>query len=326
MSQRKRKISGKNKSIPSTVEAAPADKAEAVSFFNKLKNQFIPLLIASIFVVVPILMLFKHAGSLETYSWQKTPAKILTCNVTANNLRPTLEILYSYEYQGVQYTNNAYRLDAKEFRNFADAYESSLSFPASKQTYCLVNPSTPAQAALRPSRLTFGGNSVILLCFSLAGCMVIWVLLHPELSPPPWIEKAFALLFFAIPTFFLVIFTVPIVKSLQARNWEPVPCSVLGSYQVRSGKKTSARVTYTYQWQGKKWFSNQYKFDILTRNHISGPSDICYVNPSKPYESVIQRNLDASVWAILFPLAFCAFLAKAFWRTWWPKRRKSASR
>jgi hypothetical protein len=322
MSKRKRKIPDTGKSIPSTPATASAPKAEAVSFFYELKNKYIPALFMSIFVVVPLFFLFKHAGPLETYSWKKVPAKILSSNVSVGSLRPAIEVRYSYEYQGIQHTNDTYRVRGNEFRSFAEVYEAVRDFPAGEQTYCLVDPSKPTQASLRPAWLNFGGVSVILLCFSLAGCMAIWVMLHPGLPPPPWIEKTFALMFFAIPAFFLVMLTVPVLKSLQARNWELVPCSILGSYQTGSGRKTSTKVTYTYQWKGEKLFSNQHTFNILTRNHIPDPSDTCYVNPSDPYESVIQRNLDASVLVALFPLAVCTLLAKAFWRTWWPKRRK----
>jgi hypothetical protein len=136
-----------------------------------------------------------------------------------------------------------------------------------------------------------------------SGCMVLFFLI-------------FAVVGGGILWFLLVR---PMVKVVAARSWPPVPCTVVESrVDVSSGDDGStykALIHAAYAYGGGEHrapydfsgsvYSSGYdgKAEIVARYPV-GFRTTCYVNPEKPAESVISRDLSGSYFFGLFGLLF----------------------
>ncbi len=97
----------------------------------------------------------------------------------------------------------------------------------------------------------------------------------------------------------------PILKVLEARDWEEAPARVLES-EVRTHRGSdsttySIQISYTYEWGGQTFQSDRYDFwsgsssgyqskARVVRQYPRGHEFMAFVNPSNPSESVINRE------------------------------------
>jgi hypothetical protein len=105
---------------------------------------------------------------------------------------------------------------------------------------------------------------------------------------------------------FVFGFAVPAAQCWRARNWVATPCRI--EYSFKSvGKPPNDVLAYTYTFAGQTYTSHHYGFPALrqVRPHRqpsgatlqSQPQPFtgtCYVNPARPEEAVIDRQLQGS--------------------------------
>ena len=115
-----------------------------------------------------------------------------------------------------------------------------------------------------------------------------------------------------------VTFAIATWDGLRSQFWDPTPCTILSSALKQETKKSyTVDVSYHYVFGGKEYTGTKLKpsgnsFDNATdaqralREYRSDQQKTCYVNPSAPNESVLERASSFEALAILFPLIFVA--------------------
>ena len=131
----------------------------------------------------------------------------------------------------------------------------------------------------------------------------------------------FLLLFGGVFLYFLV----PEVWSYgRALSWSEASCTILSSKVKRitdPGWKPEVKpvhyqpvITYSYTFNNTRYLSSKYTFinpsttgtraDEITAKYPKGSTAICYVNPAKPKEAVLNRTFTAFSFVIFVPLPF----------------------
>jgi hypothetical protein len=128
-----------------------------------------------------------------------------------------------------------------------------------------------------------------------------------------------ALVGLAVAAFFLYAFGLrPLVASLPARRWNPVPCVVEraelkehSSDDPEDGTTYSVDVAYSYSVGGIEHHGARYSFlDSSNDLDVEGkrataarlkaqPQQLCWVDPGDPRSAVLVRDLPREVWLVL---------------------------
>jgi hypothetical protein len=127
----------------------------------------------------------------------------------------------------------------------------------------------------------------------------------------------------------------PRQQSASAQNWVATPCTVTSS-QVHTNRSsrswtTSISIHYSYVWKGETLSGNRYSFAPTSNYSVEemqkivdslppGTNTTCYVNPTVPLESVLNRDTPSALRAgglpfvmliVFFAMAFGAWRLKA---------------
>ncbi len=110
----------------------------------------------------------------------------------------------------------------------------------------------------------------------------------------------------------------PMLQAFSARNWPEAPCVILASAvktnRDSDGDTYSPELRYRFPMDGKDLESTRYGFmkisgsfqwakEIVDRHPI-GSNTVCYYNPQRPDQAVLNRNLGWSILFGLIPLIF----------------------
>lgn len=114
-------------------------------------------------------------------------------------------------------------------------------------------------------------------------------------------------------------FARPVLKIQQARSWSAVPCEIVSSrvksHRSSDGTTYSVEITYRYEFAGRTYTSDRYKFMGGSSSGRSGKAKVvaryppgsqatCYVDPADPSEAVIERGYTADLLFGLIPMVF----------------------
>jgi hypothetical protein len=127
-----------------------------------------------------------------------------------------------------------------------------------------------------------------------------------------------------LPSAMLYFFSViPLRKVYRARAWLETPCVILSSAveedQTESGVYRIL-ATYMYEVAGQRYSSSRYNFSTgatcgsrgkkaVVDRLAPGMRAVCYVNPTDPSDSVINRGI---TWDMLFCGVFAVILLITF--------------
>jgi hypothetical protein len=118
---------------------------------------------------------------------------------------------------------------------------------------------------------------------------------------------------------FFFLFIRPVYRIATSGDWVEVPCTVIssevGSHSDSDGTTYSIDITFTYEYEGKTYRSDDYNFmggsssgrsgkEKVVRRYPPGSEQACFVNPDDPSEAVLSRDFS---WEFLFgiiPLVF----------------------
>lgn len=272
------------------------------------------------------------------------------------------DLLFRYEWQGQSYTSSRLRPDDKgenDYEKLSDVREKLLvearrDKPDGLRTECQVDPKHPETASLLPPSgggwfglifVAFGGSFMLLgLSIIRSGLKSRSQNALSDTSSQADQSPFSLIIFFGIfalaglgATCGLVIPSA--ARYFSAKSWVGTPATIIWS-RVKSnsggddGTTYSVDLFYHYQFQGREYRSNGYN---LMSNSSSGhdskqeivdshPADsplTCYVNPQKPWQAIINRDLGASALFALFPLPF---LGIGFGGMIWALKKKRAEK
>ncbi len=134
----------------------------------------------------------------------------------------------------------------------------------------------------------------------------------------------FSSMFFGMGSLFLwMIALQPALKIWDAATWVETPCTITKS-EVEGDESYKVVVEYDYEISGKQHSGNQYNFfsmstggrtskERIAAQYKEGTQHACFVNPSEPTESVIDRSFSSSMWWGLFPIPFILVGLVGYW-------------
>ncbi|BCU76463.1 hypothetical protein llg_11780 [Luteolibacter sp. LG18] len=223
---------------------------------------------------------------------------------------------------------------------------------------CRVNPNNPTAASL----LGVSGGAWGGLIFATVGGLFVLIGIGimrmparsgPQVaplddgsSPEPGMGRLPGIPFFAV--FALVGLgmlggvTVPaLVRKFAARDWVEVPAQVIWNRTVERGSGEDRSVKrdffYRYTFSGREYRSNRYdlggafgglntKSTIMSnflQSHPAGSPIVCHVNPGKPWQAVVDREIVGGIILVLFPIPFTVVgVGGLFGMWWWPRYQR----
>ena len=111
----------------------------------------------------------------------------------------------------------------------------------------------------------------------------------------------------------------PLMKTWQAKSWAETPCAIIsaevGSHSDEDGTTYSIDIAYGYDFSGRTFRADRYDFiggsssgrrgkQAVVDRYKKAANPMCFVNPKKPSEAVLQRELTVKNAIGLFPLIF----------------------
>ncbi len=269
-------------------------------------------------------------------TWHAVACTITESQVveTGNDDPPyAFQVAYNYHYEGHSYQSNTY---ASQYRG-SDSYDKTgrlaRRHSVGSQAQGFVNPRNPQQAVLARGSLWFGLILLFPLIFvlvGLGGMVGTWWPGRGEAKRPRRIAiqgrkgPAVAVAFFAL---FAVVglgvsiplFILPVVRILDARDWQSVPCRVLRS-EVRShdsddGTTYSVHILFEYEHNGQTLRTDRYSFMGGSSSGYRGKRRVvdqypvgsearCWVDPADPSRAVLFRGFSPVLWFGLIPAVF----------------------
>jgi hypothetical protein len=271
----------------------------------------------------------------KTYTWPKVECAILESEVQDSRANPSpyrVHAKFSYEWQGQTYTSEKVALQSRTFSDYSKAQQAADKFPADSKSFCYVNPKATSEAILVRGNLAFGLLIFLPLIFVAVGAGGMYAMWRKPSGPPkpaplvikPKAVAAGSVVFFGIfaaagvvALYFVTI--RPVLKILDARDWNAVPCTVVSSHvQSHSsddGTTYSVDILYAYEVNGREFRANRYHFmrwsssgydgkARIVAQYPPGAKSICYVNPKNPNDAVLLRGFTPMMWFGLLPGLF----------------------
>jgi hypothetical protein len=294
---------------------------------------------------------FVRAAS--TYAWPESRCSIDASGVEerpgAGDEAYVFRVRYHYAAGGARYTSVRYRFGYSGGSDVAAAQRLTLRYPPGAETPCYVDPDDPTEATLERPNLWTGLMVLFPLIFVAVGgggiAYTWWPRRKrrraagggaPDAAPPveaisgaakrPALAGGCLAGFFSLFLlfglgFFIPFFGVPLWRSVAARSWPAVPCTILHS-EVRShagddGTTYSVDVLFSYRVEGREFKSSRFRFiggsssgyegkAAAVERYPPGTETVCYVNPQDPTDAVVERDLGGDAWFGLIPLVFVA--------------------
>jgi hypothetical protein len=297
-------------------------------------------------------------GRLRVRAWTTSPCTIQSARVdpsgASDGTNHRFVVVYTYAGGERECRGTGVEPGYTGSSSYGDALQLAETYPPGTQTTCYVNPSNPDETYLRAGSLLFGLLLLLPLVFVAIGAGGIWFAWRKRPAPdampissrapgtaPRWVAPLVFALFFLIGTGILLFVFVPMVREvLDARNWNPTPCTIVASsvksHSSDDGTTYSVELIYAYTVDGREHKGWRYTFmggsssgyegkqEIVDR-FPPGTKAVCYVNPGNPGESVIERGFTWEYLLGLLPLVFMLIGAIGFVAFMRKSRRDAAA-
>ncbi len=279
-----------------------------------------------------------------TYTWRATPCEIVSSGAGIDDSAGTDEdryvfnALYRYNFDGREYSSRRFRTDRKRFGSITDAEELARTYVPDSEATCYVNPKDPGRAILQRQNLAvilFVFFPLIFVVIGGVGLFATWRAGSEGLTKPQPLSESgagkgggkfiigFCCLFVLIGVALLYFFFIrPVMRMVDARNWQEVECRIISSrvqsHESDDGTTYSVDVLYEYEYSGQIYRSNRYHFFSgsssgyaskrkAVQRYPRGSTRTCFVDPDRPMQSVLDREISGELWFGLIPLAFVLF-------------------
>ena len=113
-------------------------------------------------------------------------------------------------------------------------------------------------------------------------------------------------------------FLVPVAEVWQARRWDQRGCTIVSSRVAGDGDTHSVEVRYRYENAGVAYTGTRAQFmggassgredkQRVVDGLVPGSTVLCWVDPRRPDQSVLDRGLTGDMWFGLIPGSFAVF-------------------
>jgi len=295
------------------------------------------LVVGLVFAGVIGWTLFKQAS---TYGWEPVTAEVLSSEVRSSDEQYYIDVRYRYDAGGRSHVSGRYTVNDEAFDDYAAALRRADAFVPGQRVTAYVRDSAPGEAVLKR-----GGSWWIALVLPLplvfvavggGGMIVTWRKRSrdrdgdgaPDARPigkgaaasrrgaqVGLVIGAALAVSGVIGVYFLFVKTT--LRVMDADGWVATPAVVVASglreTEGEDGSTWKANVLYEYEFDGRTYRSNHYKFNMMSSSDSSGAQRIrndhpvgkavtAYVNPEDPYEAVLVRGMTPGVWLTLLIL------------------------
>lgn len=280
---------------------------------------------------IEIFIIRDFVKTVQTYSWNETPCRILSSEVVSEDNRYRFAVRYEYTVVAKTFVGDKFRRNSHP-GDYDKQQSRTSQYPAGSQTVCFVNPSNSSEAVLQRDSLFFGLMILFPLLFIAIGTIGLyacWTKVKPKPAENQPISnpakgRGFLVFFFSI--FALAgggmmwpLCIRPIYKVIDARNWIETPCRVIQarvqSHDSDDGTTYSVDILYEYSIGGKTYRSARYDFlggsssgyhgkQKIVDRYRTMSNPVCYVNPAHLSEAVLVRKATAKLFLCLFPWVF----------------------
>ncbi len=285
-----------------------------------------------------ILLAAESFENLSTYSWNATEATISQSQADRDKDGDySLIIRYHYTVNNRPYTSVSYNDpdgDAYVSDDFTKLARLAAKYPAGSPCTAYVDPSDPARAILAHPTLWVGlvvFFPLIFVAIGAGGIYYTWfgksgdrksIAARGRSKRPnaKLILRGMGTIFTLVGVCFGYFFFVkPILHIQSAKSWVSAPGTVLASRVVShdsdDGTTYSVDIFYEYESNGQTFRSNRYHFTTgsssgyggkkaIVNAHPPGKAITVYVDPSDPFEAVVDRGYPTDLWFGLIPLVF----------------------
>jgi hypothetical protein len=110
-------------------------------------------------------------------------------------------------------------------------------------------------------------------------------------------------------------------RAMETRTWIETPCRIVSSVVLsehptpHSPMAYRLGLQYEYTFKGTRYIGTKVKrvegesahrerAEALADDYRSGRTTVCFVNPAKPEEAILQHGTKAALYSIWFPLLF----------------------
>lgn len=278
-------------------------------------------------LLLAVTMLGNLKRDFAPYFWKKTGCVIRKAEIVKpepDSLLYNFSVSYDYEFEGNRFNNSTWRrTDPGPYDSYSALTDRVGKYMLDSSSSCYVNPRDPTQVVLareNPLRILF------LLIPVLVMVPAARALIFPDRPLIP-LRAALQLVAFGVVAFgfflFWIFFGQSMFDLIRSRAWKPSTCTVITSYMYTgpssntTGSSTRTRghrlrILFSYVYGGKEFRADRYDFirwgsggtrltPILNRYPADAQIE-CYVNPTKPYEAVINRTLSMRNFLGLLPL------------------------
>ncbi|OVE76166.1 hypothetical protein BVX97_01895 [bacterium E08(2017)] len=279
----------------------------------------------------------------KTYAWHETECTITSSSVSTGGGENPYEprIKYNYKVQGVTYTSDKVSRKSQGYSNYGKANRIALKYPVGGKATCYVNPEQPREAILKKDGPWVMFFVLIPLIFVLVGGGGLYGTWKPDgdsdtdddssdtksgesiskgsskANGPMIATVIFGVVFAGglCAAYFWSVKTL--VKVHVANSWPEVECTIESSrvqtHEGDDGDTYSVDILYRYEYEGRMYRSNKYKFiggsssgysgkRKVVNDHPVGSKKKCYVNPDEPSEAVLRRGFTPDLLLLLIPV------------------------
>jgi hypothetical protein len=209
---------------------------------------------------------------------------------------PTVK--FTFEASGQTYISTNFYPASRLGKNFAECFATRDRLINKEKLLCWFDPQQPGKAFLDfPSNAgvdAFGGIFLggIFVCLGIVAFMALI-----GFDQTNWVLRVLVVSAFgSIATFFIcLLFIVPVCNHIRSARWPVIPATVVYSGWRQTSKSSKPEIVYRYSFNDRTYLNNQlnlYGGVGSSLGSISVGSQLkCYLNPAKPWQSVMNREL-----------------------------------
>ena len=272
-------------------------------------------LLCSLIVLFGLALAYTKAEPLKSWTWKRVPCSVETltvgwCRPDESGSRPKIETRFTYVVDGTRYTATNAFIESRRRLDFTDAYDLAERFSTGRLVSCLINPGSPSVAVLTHFPFSHAGQSLFGLYFALIGLAAGYAV---KGSSATFSRNQLPILWVALAGFMFGIgaTSVGLLQAARALDWKDLETTIEHSGERlvrggggRSGSASSSLhpdIVYKYSYEGRTFLANttfvsgggpafQSGGAEFLAKHPVGQTAKCWINPSNPAESVLDRS------------------------------------
>jgi hypothetical protein len=284
---------------------------------KQLVGTVLAIVLCLVFIGIGVAEIREQRGFRQ---WVEVPCEIKRFEISTHlDKEPTFrpDLAFEYGWEGERFTAGSLWPTKEGDDNYEELAGLRARFRAGTKSACFVNPANPSEAALLRNGSSGGSGGWVAVAF---GSFFLLMMLGGMAGSNRAVIFVAGVGFSTVGVGLLGGLSLPLVRDYFAmKRWQPVPAEVVWSRVVqaqgKNGSSYKPDVFYRYEAGGEKRFSNHFTLVPVSTNltsgtrntvkeYAAGKSIVCYVNPQKPWQAIVHRELRWSCLFALFPVPF----------------------